>query len=119
MKTAPVQGYAAGIPWDMHLRAYDAYCKRYGKQQSLIEGSCRGGFGTNELDVFIPGWREELDERTKLRGSLDYAALLIVCLARKFPQDDAKRELALSWLINNNLMPDTLRGASKAIKEPK
>lgn len=65
-KRAPVQGFSAGIPWDMHLRAYDAYCKRYSKQQALIEGGCRGGFGTGELDMFIPGWREELSERTAL-----------------------------------------------------
>ena len=58
-RRAPVQGYSAGIPWEMHLRAYDAYCQRYRKQQALIEGGCRGGFGTVELDEFIPGWRDE------------------------------------------------------------
>lgn len=57
-KRAPVQGWAAGIPWELHLEAYSAYCKKYGPQQALIEGGCRGGFGTGELDVFIPGWRE-------------------------------------------------------------
>jgi hypothetical protein len=69
-KIAPVQGYSAGIPWDMHLRAYDAYCKRYSPQKALIEGWCRGGFAVEELDVFIPGWREELDEQTKLKAAL-------------------------------------------------
>lgn len=67
---APVQGYSAGIPWDTHLRAYDVYCKQNGKQQALIEGDCRGGFGTNELDRYIPGWREELSERAKLEADL-------------------------------------------------
>lgn len=68
-KIAPVQGYSAGIPWSMHLRAYDAYCKKYGQQAALIdlEGrGCRGGFSTGELDMFIPGWREELSERRHL-----------------------------------------------------
>jgi hypothetical protein len=68
-KMAPVQGYPRGIPWEMHLQAYDAYCKRYGKQPALIdlEGrNCRGGFGTGELNDFIPGWREKLTERTQL-----------------------------------------------------
>ncbi|MFZ6655905.1 hypothetical protein [Undibacterium sp. TJN19] len=65
-KRAPVQGYVGGIPWDMHLRAYDAYCKKWSPQPALIEGWCRGGFGTDELDTFIPGWREELSERTAL-----------------------------------------------------
>lgn len=59
-KRAPVQGYAAGIPWDLHLEAYSAYCKRYGRQQALIEGGCRGGFHAEELDVFLPGWREKV-----------------------------------------------------------
>lgn len=64
-RRAPVQGFSAGIPWSMHLRAYDAYVKRHGRQDALIdlEGrNCRGGFGVNELDAFIPGWREELSE---------------------------------------------------------
>jgi hypothetical protein len=75
-KIAPVQGYSAGIPWVMHLRAYDAYCKKYGPQEALIslEGrNCRGGFSTSELDVFIPGWREELSELHRLRAALDKA----------------------------------------------
>jgi hypothetical protein len=72
-KIAPVQGFSAGIPWSMHLRAYDAYCKEYGPQQALIdlEGrNCRGGFGTNELDKFIPEWRTELSELAQLKRQL-------------------------------------------------
>jgi Restriction alleviation protein Lar len=69
-KRAPVQGYVAGIPWSMHLEAYDAYCKRYGRQQALIEGGCRGGFGTGELDMFIPGWREKVSEIAKLKARI-------------------------------------------------
>lgn len=72
-RRAPVQGFSAGIPWDMHLRAYDAYCAKYRPQKALIEGGCRGGFSTDELDMFIPGWREEVAEdfrrvRTALAG---------------------------------------------------
>jgi hypothetical protein len=69
-KKAPVQGFSAGIPWSMHLRAYDAYCKEYGPQQALIDleaRHCRGGFSTSELDVFIPGWRKEVSELISLR----------------------------------------------------
>lgn len=69
LKMAPVQGYARGIPWEMHMRAYDAYCKKWSPQPALIEGWCRGGFGVSELDQFIPGWREELKEITRLRGA--------------------------------------------------
>lgn len=70
-KMAPVQGYTAGIPWEMHLRAYDAYCKKYSPQPALIEGWCRGGFDVNELDEFIPGWREELSELARLRAKVE------------------------------------------------
>jgi hypothetical protein len=72
-KMAPVQGYIAGIPWSMHLRAYDVYCKMYGRQQALVEGGCRGGFGVSELDRFIPGWREELSEIGRLKRELTSA----------------------------------------------
>lgn len=69
-RRAPVQGYTDGIPWEMHMRAYDAYRKKYGEQRALIEGACRGGFGTGELDEFIPGWREELSEFHRMRREL-------------------------------------------------
>lgn len=65
-KRAPVQRLTGGIPWDMHLRAYDAYSKRWGAQPAMIdlEGrGCRGGFSVDELDDFIPGWRAELEQR--------------------------------------------------------
>ena len=73
-KMAPVQGYAQGIPWDMHLDAYNAYCKKYGRQDALIdlEGrGCRGGFGVGELDMFIPGWREKLSLVGKLNAEIE------------------------------------------------
>lgn len=59
-RRAPVQGYEAGIPWPVHLEAWDAYAKRYGSRQSAERMAERGGFHTNELDQFIPGWRERV-----------------------------------------------------------
>lgn len=79
-KMAPVQGFTAGIPWSMHLRAYDAYRKKYGEQKALIdlEGSgCRGGFGVGELDDFIPGWRDEVSEITRLNERLEEARKIV------------------------------------------
>lgn len=70
-KIAPVQGYSAGIPWSLHLRAYDAYCKKYSRQQALIEGGCRGGFSTGELDMLVPGWRDEVSELGRVKTALD------------------------------------------------
>ena len=72
-KRAPVQGYPGGIPWAIHLEAYEVYCKRWGAQPALIdlEGrNCRGGFGTRELDDFIPGWRDRVSEFGKLKSSV-------------------------------------------------
>lgn len=72
-KRAPVQdrsGLIKSIPWEMHLRAYTAYCKKWGSQQALIEGGCRGGFALGELDDFIPGWRDELPELETLAAEV-------------------------------------------------
>lgn len=83
-KIAPVQGFSAGIPWSMHLRAYDAYCKAYGPQPAMIdlEGrNCRGGFGVVELDRFIPGWRDELSALKRLEArvkALEAALRLLI-----------------------------------------
>ena len=57
-KRAPVQGYAPGIPWALHLEAYEGYCKKWRPQPALIEGGCRGGFHVDELDEFVPDWRK-------------------------------------------------------------
>lgn len=70
-KIAPVQGYTPGIPWSLHLEAYDAYSKRWAPQPAMIdlEGrNCRGGFSTGELDKFIPGWRDRVSEIGKLKA---------------------------------------------------
>lgn len=67
---APVQGYSAGIPWSLHLEAYDAYCKKWSPQPALIDWNgrgCRGGFSTGELDDFIPGWRERVGAIAELK----------------------------------------------------
>lgn len=83
-KIAPVQGYVAGIPWSMHLRAYDAYCKMYGPQEAMIdlEGrNCRGGFGVGELDMFIPGWRDELSEMTRLKSEVERLRAVLKAIA--------------------------------------
>lgn len=72
-KRAPVQGYPGGIPWAIHLEAYEVYCKRWGAQPALIdlEGrNCRGGFSTGELDDFIPDWRDRVAEFGLMKAEL-------------------------------------------------
>jgi predicted nucleic acid-binding Zn-ribbon protein len=73
-RIAPVQGYKPGIPWSMHLRAYAAYCNQHGEQKALLDldgKNCRGGFHVEELDEFIPSWREELTEAYHLRKRVE------------------------------------------------
>jgi hypothetical protein len=65
-RIVPVQGYSAGIPWSMHLRAWDVYARKWGRSQSAERLAERGGFHVDELDEFIPGWREEVGEITQL-----------------------------------------------------
>lgn len=70
-KIAPVQGYPQGIPWSLHLKAYEQYAKKYSGQLALIDlehRGCRGGFSTGELDMFVPGWRNEVEELRKLQA---------------------------------------------------
>lgn len=51
------------------LRAYEVYSAVYGPQPALIEGNCRGGFGTGELIAFLYAygfprkeWGDRVDE---------------------------------------------------------
>ena len=41
------------VPWSVHLAAYEVYCHVCGSQEALVEGWCRGGFGTGELIAFL------------------------------------------------------------------
>ena len=114
-RMAPVQGYSAGIPWTMHLRAYDAYCKMYGKQQAMIEGWCRGGFSTGELDIFIPGWREEIAEINSVRHRLACMETLYrneryahATSLEKYPADwDSETEAAVQKIYHGEYLGNT------------
>lgn len=59
----------AVCPQAVTLAAYEVYCHIYGPQQALVEGGCRGGFGTGELVAFLYArsfpkdqWRSRVDE---------------------------------------------------------
>jgi hypothetical protein len=125
-KRAPVQGLTGGIPWSMHVRAYDAYAKRWGAQPALLdlEGrNCRGGFGTEELDLFIPGWREELSELTTLKAKLRAALDALEPFARAdrdMPQDEPdERSVAMHTSLSSiggaYCKRGDLRAASKVL----
>jgi hypothetical protein len=47
------------VPEDIARRAYEGYSKRYGTMQSFDRIRERGGFGPSEMDMFVPGWRND------------------------------------------------------------
>jgi hypothetical protein len=54
------------------LAAYEVYCAVFAPQPALIQGSCRGGFGTLELIAFLYArgfpreeWSKRFDEAMK------------------------------------------------------
>lgn len=57
--THPVQTSArygrqqASAPQVVTMRAYEVYCELFGKQEALVTGNCRGGFGVGELVAFL------------------------------------------------------------------
>lgn len=65
------------IPWSIAERAYSVYAARYGGGQSLERLAERGGFGPSEMDMFLPGWRDEVSEVARLRADLAAAKMLI------------------------------------------
>ena len=76
----PVQtkGHRSGhpravAPQVVTMKAYEVYCKLYGKQEALVTGECRGGFSASELIAYlyahsfpIVEWSYRVDEA--LRG---------------------------------------------------
>lgn len=61
------------IPWSVAERAYVTYSARHGFSQSLERLGERGGLSAGELDVYAPGWREEVSEIALLRAALSTA----------------------------------------------
>ncbi len=47
------------ISWALAERAYSVYSARHGTSQSLERMGERGGFYPGELDMFVPGWRDD------------------------------------------------------------
>jgi hypothetical protein len=56
----------------VYMRAYMVYCRLWGEQEALVNGSCRGGFGKAELLalVYAAGfpeheWKQRFNEALK------------------------------------------------------
>lgn len=91
-KMAPVQGYTPGIPWSLHLEAYEVYSRKWAPQPALIdlEGrGCRGGFSTSELDEFIPGWRDRASELVRVKAQRDELLTALTFLCSRIEVDGA------------------------------
>ena len=57
------------VPQVVALRAYEVYKELFGRQEALITGHCRGGFGAGEIIAFLYAygfprdeWRKRVDE---------------------------------------------------------
>ena len=57
------------IPWALAEEAYAVYASRYGTSQSLVRLAERGGFGVGEMDMFLPDWRDRVEENARLRAA--------------------------------------------------
>lgn len=52
----PVQifgSHGGNCPKVVTMKAYEVYCHLYGKQEAMVTGGCRGGFGVGELIAFL------------------------------------------------------------------
>ena len=59
----------AVCPQKVTMAAYEVYSHVYAPQAALVNGNCRGGFGTGELIAFLYArsfpkseWRDRVDE---------------------------------------------------------
>ncbi len=59
------------IPWAFAELAYSVYAGNYGKSQSLEHLAERGGFGPNEMDLFLPDWRHRCEVFRQLEQERD------------------------------------------------
>lgn len=67
----PVQNHRplTHVPQAVTMRAYEVYCHCFGKQEAMVTGGCRGGFGIGELIAFLYAypfpkdqWHARIDE---------------------------------------------------------
>ena len=59
-KRFPILNEDWDIPWSVAEKVYEGYVIRYGTKQTLERIAERGGFGKNELDMFLPCWIQEI-----------------------------------------------------------
>jgi hypothetical protein len=120
------------IPWSVAEKAYSVYSAQFGRGQSLERLAERGGFGPGEMDMYVPGWRDECSEIVRLLAS--HAALVAACEAaipflesdRKMivhsntscPQDESTlEEVARGWVAEIDAVLIPARAALALARE--
>jgi len=104
------------IPWRIADLAYSMRSGKYGRWQSLERLAERGGFCPNEMDEFVPGWREMCSPSPPalvealveaLRELVSKADCAVSC-AEHFDDDDSR------VLVRRRFHADLDRAADKA-----
>ena len=90
--TFPIVNYGR-IPLFVAQLAYEKYAAKYGEQQSLERLGERGGFHPEEMDAFLPDWREHAAGITDLRAQIEAAKARIAELTAELTK--AKEQLLL------------------------
>lgn len=54
------------VSWETAELAYSVYSAHYGRGQSLERLAQRGGFGPEEMDAYLPDWRERESREVKV-----------------------------------------------------
>ena len=109
----------ASVPWSIGQRAWDVYAIKYSNGQSCERIAERGGFGNNEMDTFLPGWREMADAIVRGDGHAVQlkAALEVVAVDRQriMLAPTQTREAGWVWVVSEEAMQklDTARAAAK------
>lgn len=80
------QPHPMRIPWSVAEKAYSVYTARYGRGQSLERIAERGGFYAEEMDLFMPNWRDEAGEIKQLRAALTLADRRVVQLEQELKE---------------------------------
>ena len=106
----PIQQYGT-IPWCVAEEAYRVYLARYHSGQSLEQLAARGGFGVEEMGMFLPDWRERVE---KTEGLLARVAELERELGRVLMWCDEPARL-LGTVCDSYMTG--LRAAKRQVKE--
>ena len=116
-----VKPHPLNIPWWLADLAYSVYSARYGRSQSLEHLAERGGFGANEMDMFVPDWREQCNENARLTQQLAAKDRRIAALeevsCERCNGMEGLRASRDAWRYRAEMQDSALREALKSIEQ--